>query len=648
MSKSPEDSPQGDGFSDILRNIWQQLKGWQGMQKKPDIEINKPGKLPFWQDPRYNWIAYFLLAMLLLSLWQNYNQVRQLEIPYNQFLEYVEQGKVEKVVIEEKKITGFLKPEAPEEKPQPFITIPLWDDKLAEKLKQHGVEFIVRPQTTNWFAYFFFSWVLPLALLFWFWSWMARRMTGGRSILSLGKRAKIYAESDTKVHFEDVAGCEEAKQELMEVVEFLKDPKKIQSLGGRPPKGVLLLGPPGTGKTLLARAVAGEAGVPFFSITGSEFIEMFVGVGAARVRDLFEQARQKAPCIIFIDEIDAIGRTRGASPISHEEREQTLNQLLAEMDGFDPASGVVVMAATNRPEILDKALMRPGRFDRQIVVDKPDLAGREAILKIHTRNKKLCPDVDLHVVALRTPGFVGAELENVCNEAAIIAVRRRHDCISMEDFEAAIDRVVAGLEHKTRALSPHEKERVAYHESGHTIVAEIVPTGEPVHKVSIIPRGVGALGYTLQLPVEEKFLATEEELKDQLAILLGGRSAEEIVYGDVSTGAQNDLEKATEIARNMVCYLGMSSKLGPGTWGQRQQLAYLEGSVQEFKNYSEETARLIDMEVRELLDEAHRRAREILETRRETLDRLAKLLEEKEVLSGDEVKALIQEREQTG
>ncbi len=611
------------------------------MRKRPDIEINKPSKEPFWHDPRFNWIAYVILAFLLVSLWQNVQRMQTLELPYSQFLEYVEQGKVEKVVISDKKITGFLKPEQPEGKPRPFVTVPLWDDELAAKLKEHGVEFVVRPETTNWIAYFFFSWVLPLALLFLLWSWMAQRMAGGRNFLSLGRRARIYAESQVKVRFDDVAGCEEAKQELKEVVEFLKDPKKIQRLGGRPPKGVLLVGPPGTGKTLLARAVAGEAGVPFFSITGSEFVEMFVGVGAARVRDLFEQARQKAPCIIFIDEIDAIGRSRGASPVSHEEREQTLNQLLAEMDGFDPASGVVVMAATNRPEILDKALLRPGRFDRQIVIDKPDLAGREAILKIHTKNKKLCPDVDLHVVALRTPGFVGAELENVCNEAAIIAVRRGHDCIAMEDFEAAIDRVIAGLERKTRALSPKEKERVAYHESGHAIVAETVPTGEPVHKVSIIPRGVGALGYTLQLPVEEKFLATEQELKDQLAILLGGRSAEEIIYGDVSTGAQNDLEKASEIARNMVCYLGMSKKLGPGTWGQRQQLAFLEGVAQEIKNYSEQTARLIDAEVKELLDEAHERARTILEQRRKALDTLAKTLQEKEVLSGDEVKAII-------
>jgi cell division protease FtsH len=620
----------------ILDQIAQTL-----MRKKPDLEINKPSKLPFWQDPRFNWIAYLILASLLLFLWQNSQETAQLELPYNQFLEYVEQGRVEKVVVSDKRISGVLKPEPPADKPKSFITVPLWDNQLAEKLKAHGVEFVVRPETTNWIAYFFFSWVLPLVLLFWLWNFMAQRMAGGRSFLSLGKRARIYAESDVKVRFEDVAGCEEAKQELIEVVEFLKDPKKIQKLGGRPPKGVLLVGPPGTGKTLLARAVAGEAGVPFFSITGSEFVEMFVGVGAARVRDLFEQARRKAPCIIFIDEIDAIGRARGASPISHEEREQTLNQLLAEMDGFDPSSGVVVMAATNRPEILDKALLRPGRFDRQIVIDKPDVAGREAILTIHTRKKKLCQDVDLHVVALRTPGFVGAELENVCNEAAIIAVRRGHNCISMEDFEAAIDRVIAGLERKTRALSPKEKERVAYHEAGHALVAEVVPTGEPVHKVSIIPRGIGALGYTLQLPVEEKFLATEQELKDQLAILLGGRTAEEILYGDISTGAQNDLEKASEIARNMVCYLGMSKKLGPATWGQRQQLAFLEGSVQEIKNYSEETAQAIDEEVKQLLDEAHQRARSILADHREALEALAKALREKEVLSGEEVKAIL-------
>lgn len=631
-------------FSDRVATIWQNLiKGWQSMQKKPDIEINKPGKQPFWNDPRYNWIAYLLLAFLILSWWQSYQEKAQQELPYNQFLEYLEQGKVEKVVVSDKKITGLLRAETPDGKPRPFTTIPLWDEKLAEKFKEHGVEVVVRPETTNWFAYFLFSWLLPLALLFLFWSWMAQRMAGGRNILSLGKRARIYAESDVKVRFDDVAGCEEAKQELKEVIEFLKDPQRIRQLGGRMPKGVLLVGPPGTGKTLLARAVAGEAGVPFFSITGSEFIEMFVGVGAARVRDLFEQARQKAPCIIFIDEIDAIGRTRGASPISHEEREQTLNQLLAEMDGFDPSSGVVVMAATNRPEILDKALLRPGRFDRQIVVDKPDVSGREAILKIHTKNKKLCGDVDLHVIALRTPGFVGAELENVCNEAAIIAVRKGHECIAMEDFEAAIDRVIAGLERKTRALSQKEKERVAYHESGHAIVAEVVPTGEPVHKVSIIPRGIGALGYTLQLPVEEKYLATVQELKDQLAILLGGRTAEEIVFGDVSTGAQNDLEKATEIARNMVCYLGMSEKLGPATWGQRQQLAFLESSaVQEIKNYSEETARIIDDEVKGLIEEARQRASKILGERRAALDALANLLKQKEVISGEEVKQVIQ------
>lgn len=628
-------------FSGIMERFWESLKDSLMRNKKPKIEINKPGKLPFWQDPRFNWGAYLILAVLLLSLWQSYQQESRMEIPYNQFLEYVEQGRVEKLVVSEKRITGLIKPEPPETKPRPFVTVPLWDAQFAEKLKSRNIEFIVRPETTNWLAYFFFSWVLPLALLFALWNFMAQRMAGGRSFLSLGKRARIYAESEVKVRFSDVAGCEEAKQELIEVVEFLKDPKKIQKLGGRPPKGVLLVGPPGTGKTLLARAVAGEAGVPFFSITGSEFVEMFVGVGAARVRDLFEQARQKAPCIIFIDEIDAIGRARGFSPVSHEEREQTLNQLLAEMDGFDPSSGVVVMAATNRPEILDKALLRPGRFDRQIAIDKPDVLGREAILKIHTKAKKLCSDVDLHVVALRTPGFVGAELENVCNEAAIIAVRKGHACIAMEDFEAAIDRVIAGLERKTRALNPKEKERVAFHEAGHALVAVVVPTGEPVHKISIIPRGIGALGYTLQLPVEEKLLATEQELRDQLAILMGGRVAEELVFGDVSTGAQNDLERASEIARNMVCYLGMSHKLGPGTWGQRQQLAYLEGSVQEVRNFSEETARAIDEEIKQLLAEAHDRAATILRSHRQALEALAQALKEKEILSGEEVKALL-------
>ena len=403
------------------------------------------------------------------------------------------------------------------------------------------------------------------------------------------------------------------------------------------------MGPPGTGKTLLGKAVSGEAGVPFFYISGSEFIEMFVGVGAARVRDLFDQARKNAPCIIFIDELDAVGRARGVVPAGGggEEREQTLNQLLVEMDGFDPSVGVVVMAATNRPELLDKALLRPGRFDRQIVVDKPDLEERVAILQIHVRRLKLGDDVDLQVIAQRTPGMVGADLANICNEAAIIAVRHDHSAVMMSDFEAAIDRVLAGPEKKHRALGPEEKKRVAFHESGHTLVAETVPTAEPVHKVSIIPRGVAALGYTLQLPVKEKFLSTEDELKDQLAILLGGRVAEEIVFGVVSSGAQNDLEKATEIARGMVTQLGMSDKLGPLTWGKVRRSLYLETEAMEERNYSERIAELIDDEVKSLVEEAHRRATDILQRRRKTLDALATRLEEKEVISGDEVKDVI-------
>jgi len=389
--------------------------------------------------------------------------------------------------------------------------------------------------------------------------------------------------------------------------------------------------------------------VPFFSISGSEFIEMFVGVGAARVRELFEQARKKAPCIIFIDELDAIGRARGIGPVmgGHDEREQTLNQILTEMDGFDPSTGVVVMAATNRPEILDKALMRAGRFDRQVLVDKPDLKDREAILKLHAKKLKLADDVDLKVVAQRTPGFVGADLENICNEAAIQALRRKADAVAMTDFEAAIDRIIAGPEKKHRALNPDEKHRVAFHESGHTLVAVTVPTGEPVHKVSIIPRGVAALGYTMQLPVEEKFLSTEAELKDQIAILLGGRVAEEIVFGDISSGASNDLERASEIARSMITRLGMSKKLGPLTYGKHQELQYLGIQGQEERNFSEATAQMIDEEAREIVEEQHQRATTILTEKRKVLDGLAARLEEKEVISGEEVDEVVREVEGT-
>ncbi len=615
-----------------------------GNGDKPRIEINRTSRQKFWQNPGFTLIIYLLFIFLSFQMWQGYQETKREEIPYSEFLQHVSKREVAEAIVTDKLIRGTLTIHDKQTgKPRQFITIPLHNLDLATLLEKQGVKYVVR-QSSDWLGNFLFNWVLPFGLLFMLWGWMAKRMGNmGKGFLNIGNRVHIHPDSLPKVTFDDVAGSDEAKQELKEVIDFLGDPGRIQRLGGRMPKGMLLVGPPGTGKTLMARAVAGEAGVPFFNISGSEFIEMFVGVGAARVREMFEQAREKAPCIIFIDELDAIGRARGAGPVmgGHDEREQTLNQLLTEMDGFDPTTGVVVMAATNRPEILDKALLRAGRFDRQILVDKPDLVAREEILALHARKLKLAADVDLKVVAQRTPGFVGADLENICNEAAIRAVRENHDRVTLRDFEAAIDRVIAGPEKRHRVINRVEKHRVACHESGHALVAETVPTGEPVHKVSIIPRGIAALGYTLQLPVDEKFLSTEQELKDQIAVLLGGRVAEEIVLGDVSSGAANDLERASEIAHGMVTQLGMSERLGPLTWGKRHELRYLGVAEQEERNYSEETARLIDEEVKSLVEEGHARALEILNARRDQLDRLAALLEEKEVISGEEVKRVI-------
>ncbi len=633
-----------DSLRDLAADLWRRLADRMREVRLPGTGKSGSSESEPGNRLRNTMLLYFLIAVVTLYLAQGYREVRQEEIPYSEFLRLVDEQKIDKAVVTEQVISGTLKPETPGEEGERFVTIPLWNHDLAATLNSKGVRYTVR-YGSNWLGNFVMNWLLPLGLLFLFWTWMARRMAGGsRGFLSLGKnRVRIQADSAPKVTFKDVAGAEDAKQELGETIEFLQDPTRIQRLGGRMPKGVLLVGPPGTGKTLLARAVAGEAGVPFFNIGGSEFIEMFVGLGAARVRELFEQARQKAPCIIFIDELDAIGRSRGGPVVmgGHDEREQTLNQLLTEMDGFDPSVGVVVMAATNRPEILDKALLRAGRFDRQIVVDKPGLEDRIAILALHTKNMKLGSDINLRVIAQRTPGFVGADLANVANEAAIIAVRENRDSVGMQDFEAAIDRVLAGPEKKNRALNEAEKKRVSYHEAGHALVAETVPTGEPVHKVSIIPRGAAALGYTLQLPVEEKFLSTEPELKDQIAILLGGRTAEELVFGNVSSGAQNDLERASEIARAMICQLGMSKTLGPLTYGKRQRLVYLGIEGTEERNYSEETARMIDAEVKGLVEEGQRTATEILSQRRAILDHLAKLLQEKEVVSGDEIKAII-------
>ncbi len=625
---------------DLLYTVWRWLKSrWLSLNKTPlnakpesDKDLKSPPKL---------WL-YVLLGILLLSILAGGEKIQGEEIPYSQFLTLVNDNKIEKAVVTQRFINGSLKVEDSKIGKQ-FFTIPLWDEGLVKNLQDHQVEYIVR-SGDNWLSNILVNWVIPIAIFAGIWMWLLPRMTGGagRSMLNLGNKIRIHQET-AKITFDDVAGAESAKQELKETIEFLKNPEKLQKLGGRMPKGVLLVGAPGTGKTLLARAVSGEAGVPFFNISASEFIELFVGIGAARVRDLFEQARQKAPCIIFIDELDAIGRARGG-PMAmggNDEREQTLNQLLTEMDGFDPTSGVVVMAATNRPEILDKALLRAGRFDRQIVVDKPDLIDRVAILKIHSKAMQLDADVDLATVAKRTPGFVGADLSNIANEAAILAARAGHNSVSMADFESAIDRVMAGPEKKNRILGPEEKRRVAFHEAGHALLAEAVPTGQPVHKISIIPRGVSALGFTLQLPVEEKYLSTEPELKDQLAILLGGRVAEQLALQSVSTGAQNDLEKATEIARNMVCYLGMSKKLGPLIYGQRQQLQFLGGEFSEQRNYSDETARTIDAEIRTLVEDAEQRAIEILTAQRRQLERLAELLQEKEVIQREEMLALL-------
>ena len=600
-----------------------------------DAAANKPSRI---------WL-YLLLGILVLSVLAGGEKPQGQEIPYSQFLNLVNADKVEDAVVTQRFINGNLKQDDPKIGKH-FFTIPLWDEALTKNLQDHKVEYVVR-SGDNWLNSLLFNWIIPIAIFAGIWMWLLPRMTGGagRGFLNLGNKIKIQQEAG-KVTFEDVAGAESAKQELKETIEFLKSPEKLQKLGGRMPKGVLLVGTPGTGKTLLARAVSGEAGVPFFNISASEFIEMFVGIGAARVRDLFEQARQKAPCIIFIDELDAIGRSRGGPTMmgGNDEREQTLNQLLTEMDGFDPTSGVVVMAATNRPEILDKALLRAGRFDRQIVVDKPDLADRIAILKLHSKGMQLDIDVDLSTVAKRTPGFVGADLSNIANEAAIMAARAGRDSVNMTDFEAAIDRVMAGPEKKNRVLGPDEKRRVAYHEAGHALVAETVPTGQPVHKISIIPRGVAALGFTLQLPVEEKYLSTELELKDQLAILLGGRVAEQLALGSVSTGAQNDLEKASEIARNMVCYLGMSKKLGPLIYGQRQQLQFLSGDISEQRNYSEDTARLVDAEIKALIEDAQQRANDILTKARPQLDRLAELLQDKEVIQREDMLELLAQK----
>lgn len=594
---------------------------------------------------RPNWLGLGLLAAFaifaLTNIFTQPNQQLQ-PVPYSQFLEQVEAGEVEQAVIASDQIRYQLKSTTTDdtEATPGFKTVPVQNDtQLTEKLQANDVEFsAIPPQDDNGFGSLIFWLIVPI-LIYLVIGFVIRRGQGGpggAAALGVGKsRARLYSEGDTRTTFDDVAGVEESKAELREIVDFLRNSDKYTRLGAKVPKGVLLIGPPGTGKTLLARAVAGEANVPFLSISGSEFIELFVGVGASRVRDLFEQAKKQAPCIVFIDELDALGRSRGGQgPMAgggFSEQEQTLNQLLNEMDGFNANNGVIILAATNRPEVLDPALQRPGRFDRQVLVDRPDKPGREAILKVHTPGVKLADDVDLNRLAARTPGFAGADLENLVNEAALLAARRDGDEVKMSDFDEAIERVVAGLEKKSRVLSEDERKTVAYHEVGHAIIGSLMPAAGKVEKISIVPRGVGALGYTLQLPEEDKFLAGEDELRGRISILLGGRSAEELVFKKVSTGAGDDIQKATDLADRLVTVYGMSDRLGPIAF-EKQQQQFIPGMGNQRRPVSPTVMESIDTEIKAVVDGAHHMALKILMTNREILEEMAQNLLEKEVL----------------
>jgi cell division protease FtsH len=599
--------------------------------------VNKKVSFSIWYVFLAIWavilIHDFLLAMQKVE-----------ELPYSEFKTLLSKEQVEEVSVSGLTLSGKLKAKEGEKDPKFFTTVRVEDPELVRELQQHGVKYTGVIESTFWRD--LLSWVVPALVFVGIWFFFIQRLgqqaQGG--FMRVGQsKAKIYMEKDVKVTFEDVAGVDEAKDELREIIEFLKTPDKFTKLGGKIPKGILLVGPPGTGKTLLARAVAGEAGVPFFSISGSEFVEMFVGVGAARVRDLFEQAKGKAPCIIFIDELDALGKARGMGPMAHEEREQTLNQLLVEMDGFDPRIGVILMAATNRPEILDPALLRAGRFDRHVLVDRPDKKGRLAVLKVHAKNVALAQEADLETIAAMTPGFSGADLANVINEAALLAVRRGKDQVGSSELQEAVERVIAGLEKKNRVMNKKEKERVAYHETGHAIMALSIPGADEVQKISIIPRGISALGYTLQLPTEDRFLMAQSELENKIAVLLGGRIAEELIFGEASTGAQNDLVKATDIAKSMVKSYGMSDKLGTITLEPERQPQFMQvqGLPHEKGDYSEETAREIDCEVRRIIDEQYGRVESLLKGKQPALIEGAKLLLEREVITGPELRAIV-------
>lgn len=587
-------------------------------------------------------LIYFVLGFIVIVVINMFYFTSEIKnIPYSEFKEYITKGKVSDLIIDSETIQGNIILD--NNRKSKFLTSRVDDSDLVKDLQKNNIKFAGHYE--NKIVKAIISWVLPFAIIFLIWNFLMKKMGGAPSgVLNFGKsRGKIYGEDEIKITFNDVAGVDEAKEELKEIIEYLETPEKFLNIGGKIPKGILLVGPPGTGKTLLAKAVAGEAKVPFFSMSGSDFVEMFVGVGASRVRDLFAQAQEKSPCIIFIDELDALGKARGMNPLSsHDEREQTLNQLLAEMDGFETKTGVIIMAATNRPEILDPALLRPGRFDRHVLVDRPDIKGREEILEIHARGVKVDENVDLKVIAARTPGFVGADLANLINEAALLAARKEKAFVTMEEFEESIDRIIAGLEKKKKVMNKKEKEIVAYHETGHALMAELLETTDHVHKISIIPRGIAALGYTLQLPTEDRYLMTRKELIDRMNVLLGGRIAEEIAFGEISTGAQNDLFRATDIAKSMVKEYGMSEKLGYITFEAERKPLFLDiNQGIGAKDYSEETAREIDNEIRRIIDESCNTVKSLLLDNKDILEKIAKTLLEKESIDGEELRLLI-------
>jgi cell division protease FtsH len=588
-------------------------------------------------------ILMIIFVYFIYSFYSGTSSINSSEkISYTEFILRVKDGRVKEITIDGQNVTGTYIDGSK------FTTVlpPFDDPNLPNLLIEKGVNATIKPTSNSGTWWYVLTNIGSVILLIFFWMIMMRALSGGANsqVFNFGKsRARLFIENKPKITFNDVAGLEEVKEDLQEEIEFLRNPRKFAALGAKIPKGILLVGPPGCGKTLLAKAVAGEAGVPFFSVSGSEFVEMFVGVGAARVRDLFNEAKKYAPCIIFIDEIDAVGRQRGAGlGGGHDEREQTLNQLLVEMDGFDPNSGIIVIAATNRPDILDPALLRPGRFDRRVVVNYPDVKEREAILKIHTRNKPLGPDINLTTLAKRTAGFTGADLENLVNEAALLAARRNKKYITMDELEEAIDRVIAGPQKKTRVVSEEEKKIIAFHETGHAVVANFLPHSDPVHRISIVSRGM-ALGYTLQLPEQEKFLRTREQLLSEVTTLLGGRAAEELFTKDKTTGAENDLRRATEIVRKMVTEFGMSDRLGPLTFGRKSEYVFLGRDIASERDYSEEIAFEIDKEVKRIIEECFERAKSILKENEEGVNRVVEVLLEKETIEGEELKKIFEE-----